>query len=116
MRIEARDGLLDSSGGEVEQRELAHPTERAPHAGAAPSRLPPRPATSGKTRALTARGHGTFCSSAEHGNIQQAASRARLRGLQVVTAGNDFLEKERGSGVSKELMEPVAFQQPGFPS
>lgn len=41
MRIEARDGLLDSSGGEVEQRELAHPTERAPHAGAAPQGSPP---------------------------------------------------------------------------
>lgn len=41
MRIEARDGLLDSSGGEVEQRELAHPTERAPRAGVAPQGSPP---------------------------------------------------------------------------
>jgi len=32
MRIEARDGLLDSSGGEVEQTELACHSERAPHA------------------------------------------------------------------------------------
>lgn len=61
-----------------------------------------------------------------HGNIQQAVSRARLTGLQVVIQGNDFLEKERGLGVSKELIKPVAFQQPdnvfsfrdleGFPS
>jgi len=33
MRIEARDGLLDSSGGEVEQTELAHHPQRALHAG-----------------------------------------------------------------------------------
>ena len=47
-----------------------------------------------------------------HGNIQQAVSRARLTVLQVVIKGNDFLEKEHGLGVSKELIKPVAFQQP----
>lgn len=52
MRIEARDGLLDSSGGEVEQTELAHHPQSAPHAGSAP-RVSPCNGTSGETHALT---------------------------------------------------------------
>lgn len=58
MRIEARDGLLDSSGGEVEQTELAHRPQRAPHAGSA-SWVSPVRATSGGTHPLTAKGHVT---------------------------------------------------------
>lgn len=61
MRIEARDGLLDSSGGEVEQTELAHHPQSAPYAGSAP-RVSPCNSTSGETHALTAQGHVTFSS------------------------------------------------------
>lgn len=51
MRIEARDGLLDSSGGEVEQTELAHRPQRASHAGSA-SWVSPVTATLGGTHPL----------------------------------------------------------------
>lgn len=61
MRIEARDGLLDSSGGEVEQNKLAHRPRRALHAVSAPW-VPPVTATSGEMHAFTAKGHVTFSS------------------------------------------------------
>lgn len=116
MRIEARDGLLDNSGGEVEQTELAHHPQSVPYAGSAP-RVSPCNSTSGETHALNSpRSHYVFffANQREETTVifSKAVSKARLQKLQIVVQKSNFLEKDSGLGVSKEPAKLVPCQWP----
>lgn len=128
MRIEARDGLLDSSGGEVEQTELAHCPRRAPRAGSAPWVSPRNGNLGWNACPYSQRSRYVFFFADQREETTvifgKAVSRARLSKLHVVV--HYFPEKDSILGVSKEPAKPVAYQRPenavtfraleGFPS